>query len=115
VEHDRQLGEMQRENFRKAVKAGVKVSFGTDAGVCPHGINARQFAYMVKYGLTPMQAIQSATSWAADLLGKPDLVGSIAPGKSADIIAVDEDPIQNIRILEHVSFVMKEGKIYKQE
>ena len=115
VEHDRQLGEMQRENFRKAVKAGVKVSFGTDAGVCPHGINARQFAYMVKYGLTPMQAIQSATSWAADLLGKPDLVGSIVPGKSADIIAVDEDPIQNIRILEHVSFVMKEGKIYKQE
>lgn len=115
VEHDRDLGEIQRRNFTKAVHAGVKMSFGTDAGVCPHGINARQFAFMVKYGMTPMQAIQSATSNAADLLGKSDLLGSLRPGKYADIIAVAGDPLENIRVLESVRFVMKEGKIYKQE
>ncbi len=115
LEHDRDLGEIQRRNFTKALRAGVKMSFGTDAGVCPHGINARQFAFMVKYGMTPMQAIQSATSSAADLLGKPDLLGSLQPGKYADIIAVSGDPLENIRVLENVKFVMKEGKIYKQE
>src|SRR5262249_50395466 len=72
LEHDRELGELHRKNFAKAVKAGVKISFGTDAGVCPHGINARQFAFMVKYGMTPMQAIQSATVAAADLIGRSD-------------------------------------------
>ncbi|HUE54665.1 MAG TPA: amidohydrolase family protein [Candidatus Udaeobacter sp.] len=115
LEHDRGLGELQRQNFTKAVRAGVKMSFGTDAGVCPHGINARQFAFMVKYGMTPMQAIQAATSSAADLLGKSDLLGSLKPGKFADIIAVDGDPLENIRLLENVEFVMKEGKVYKQE
>src|SRR6266436_1787993 len=115
LEHDRGLGELHRRNFAKAVRAGVKMSFGTDAGVCPHGINARQFAFMVKYGMTPMQAIQSATTNAADLLGKPDLLGSLRPGKYADIIAVSGDPLENIRLLENVKFVMKEGKIYKQE
>jgi len=115
LEHDRSLGELQRQNFTKAVRAGVKMSFGTDAGVCPHGINARQFAFMVKYGMTPMQAIQAATSSAADLLGKSDLLGSLKPGKFADIIAVDGDPLENIRLLENVEFVMKEGKVYKQE
>jgi len=115
LEHDRDLGEIQRRNFTKAVRAGVKMSFGTDAGVCPHGINARQFAFMVKYGMTPMQAIQSATKNAADLLGKSDLLGSIQPGKYADIIAVSGDPLENIRVLENVKFVMKEGKVYKQE
>ena len=115
LEHDRSLGELQRQNFTKAVHAGVKMSFGTDAGVCPHGINARQFAFMVKYGMTPMQAIQAATSSAADLLGKSDLLGSLKPGKFADIIAVDGDPLENIRLLENVEFVMKEGKVYKQE
>jgi imidazolonepropionase-like amidohydrolase len=114
LQHDHDLGEAQRRNFTKAVRAGVKMTFGTDAGVCPHGINARQFAYMVKYGMTPMQAIQSATVNAADLIGHPELFGSIAPGKSADIIAVSGDPIVDIRELEHVRFVMKEGKIYKQ-
>jgi len=113
--HDRDLGEIQRRNFTKAVRAGVKMSFGTDAGVCPHGINARQFAFMVKYGMTPMQAIQSATSNAADLLGKSNLLGSLQLGKYADIIAVLGDPLENIRVLENVKFVMKEGKIYKQE
>jgi imidazolonepropionase-like amidohydrolase len=115
LEHDRDLGEIQRRNFTKAVRAGVKMSFGTDAGVCPHGINARQFAFMVKYGMTPMQAIQSATSNAADLLGKSNLLGSLQPGKYADVIAVSGDPLENIRLLENVKFVMKEGKIYKQE
>jgi len=92
----------------------VKLSFGTDSGVCPYGIAARQFAFMVKYGMTPMQAIQSATSSAADLLGKSDLLGSIKPGKYADIVAVSSDPVADIHALENVSFVMKEGKIYKQ-
>src|SRR5882762_1349308 len=114
LEHDRDLGEIQRRNFTKAVRAGVKMSFGTDAGVCPHGINARQFAFMVKYGMTPMQAIQSATVNAADLIGHSELFGSIAAGKSADIIAVEGDPLADIRELEHVHFVMKEGTVYKQ-
>ena len=114
LEHDRNLGEAHRQNFAKAVRAGVKLSFGTDAGVCPYGIAARQFAFMVKYGMTPMQAIQSATSSAADLLGKADLLGSLKPGKYADIIAVSADPLTDIRALEHVTFVMKDGKIYKQ-
>jgi imidazolonepropionase-like amidohydrolase len=112
--HDAGLGEAQRRNFTKALRAGVKMSFGTDAGVCPHGVNARQFAFMVKYGMTPMQAIQSATVNAADLIGHPELFGSISAGKSADIIAVNGDPLADIRELEHVQFVMKEGKIYKQ-
>src|SRR5207248_6558932 len=115
LEHDRDLGDIQRRNFTKAVRAGVKMSFGTDAGVCPHGINARQFAYMVKYGMTPMQAIQSATSNAADLLGKSNLLGSLQPGRYADIIAVSGNPLEDIRLLENVKFVMKEGRIYKQE
>ena len=115
LEHDRGLGELHRRNFAKAVRAGVKMSFGTDAGVCPHGINARQFAFMVKYGMTPMQAIQSATSNAADLLGKSDVLGSLKPGKYADIIAVSGNPLDDVRILENVKFVMKEGQIYKQE
>jgi imidazolonepropionase-like amidohydrolase len=115
LEHDRDLGEIHRRNFTKAVRAGVKMSFGTDAGVCPHGINARQFAFMVKYGMTPMQAIQSATTNATDLLGKSDLLGSLKPGKYADIIAVSGNPLEDIRVLENVKFVMKEGKIYKQE
>jgi len=113
--HDRDLGEAQRRNFAKAVKAGVKMTFGTDAGVCPHGIGARQFAFMVKYGMTPMQAIQAATVNAADLIGHSELFGSITAGKSADIIAVKGDPLADIHALEHVDFVMKEGKVYKQE
>ncbi len=113
LEHDRELGQIQRDNFRKAVKAGVKMSFGTDAGVCPYGTAAKQFAYMVRYGMTPMQAIQSATSSAADLLGHADVLGSIKAGKYADIIAVSGDPLQDISLLENVLFVMKDGKVYK--
>jgi imidazolonepropionase-like amidohydrolase len=115
LQHDRDLAEAQRRNFTKAVRAGVKMTFGTDAGVCPHGINARQFAFMVKYGMTPMQAIQAATVNAADLIGHSELFGSITAGKSADIIAVNGDPLANIRVLENVRFVMKEGKVYKFE
>jgi imidazolonepropionase-like amidohydrolase len=115
LKHDQDLGEIQRRNFTKAVRAGVKMTFGTDAGVCPHGINARQFAYMVKYGMTPMQAIQSATVNAADLIGHSELFGTISAGKSADIVAVKGDPLTDIRVLEHVDFVMKEGAIYKHD
>jgi imidazolonepropionase-like amidohydrolase len=114
LEHDAQLGEAQRENFRKAVAAGSKMSFGTDAGVCPYGTSAKQFAFMVKYGMTPMQAIQAATSNAADLLGHSDQFGSIKPGKYADIIAISGDPISDIHLLESVKFVMKEATVYKQ-
>ena len=114
LEHDRNLGEQHRRNFTKALHAGVKLSFGTDAGVCPYDRSVRQFAFMVKYGMTPMQAIQSATHNAADLLGKADSLGSIKPGKYADIVAVSSDPLSDIHILEHVSFVMKEGTVYKR-
>jgi imidazolonepropionase-like amidohydrolase len=114
LQHDAELGELHRQNFRKALKAGVKLSFGTDAGVCPYDRSVRQFSFMVKYGMTPMQAIQSATINAADLIGKPDQLGSIARGKFADLIAVDGDPVADIRQLEHVTFVMKEGVAYKQ-
>jgi len=114
LEHDAELGQIQRDNFRKAVQAGEKMSFGTDAGVCPYGTSGRQFAFMVQYGMTPMQAIQAATTNAADLLGHSDIVGSIKPEKFADVIAVSGDPLQDIRVLEHVEFVMKDGKVYKQ-
>ena len=114
LEHDAQLGQIQRDNFRKAVAAGVKMSFGTDAGVCAYGTSGKQFAFMVKYGMTPMQAIQAATSNAADLLGHSSEIGSLKPGKYADIIAVPGDPLADIRLLEDIRFVMKDGKIYKQ-
>ena len=114
LEHDRELGEAQRENFRKAVKAGVKLAFGTDAGVCPYGTSAKQFAFMVRYGMTPMQAIQAATSSAANLIGSNEF-GSIKPGKFADVVAVSGDPLRDVSVLENVQFVMKDGVIYKQE
>jgi imidazolonepropionase-like amidohydrolase len=113
LEHDRELGEAQRQNFSKAVKAGVKMSFGTDAGVCDYGTAGKQFAFMVRYGMTPMQAIQAATSSAADLLGRSTEIGSITPGKYADVIAVGGDPLRDISSLENVKFVMKDGQVYK--
>jgi len=113
IEKERMVGRTQRENFQKAAKAGVKLAFGTDAGVYPHGWNAKQFAHMVKWGLTPMQAIQTATINAADLLGWNDKVGVIAPGAFADIIAVDGDPLKDVTELERVKFVMKGGVVYK--
>jgi imidazolonepropionase-like amidohydrolase len=113
IEKERMVGRTQRENFQKAAKAGVKLAFGTDAGVYPHGWNAKQFAHMVKWGLTPMQAIQAATINAADLLGWNDKVGVIAPGAFADIIAVDGDPLKDVTEFERVKFVMKGGIVYK--
>ena len=115
LEHDRELGEVQRENFRKAVKAGVKLAFGTDAGVCAYGTSSMQFAFMVKYGMTPMQAIQSATSAAADLIGRSSQFGSITAGKYADVVAVGGDPLKDVSILENVQFVMKDGVVYKRQ
>jgi imidazolonepropionase-like amidohydrolase len=113
LQHDAELGQLQRDNFRKSLKAGVKMAFGTDAGVCPYGTSGKQFAFMVKYGMTPMQAIQAATTNAADLLGHSKEVGSIKPGKSADLIAVSRDPLQDVSVLENVEFVMKDGAVYK--
>jgi imidazolonepropionase-like amidohydrolase len=112
---EKALGQLQRDNFRKAFKAGDKMAFGTDAGVYPHGDNARQFAYMVKYGMTPMQAIQAATINAADLLGWKDRVGSISPGKFADIVAVQGDPTVDPTELTRVRFVMKGGAVVKAD
>jgi len=115
LEKERMVGRQQREGFRKAAQAGVKIAFGTDAGVYPHGWNARQFAYMVRYGLSAMQAIQSATANAADLIGWGDRVGSLEPGKFADLIAVQGDPTTDVTLLEHVQFVMKGGQVVKNE
>jgi len=115
VAKSRQIRKVDLENFRKAVAAGVKIAFGTDIGVCPFGLNGREFKLMVDNGMTPMQAIQAATTAAADLLGHADMLGSIRPGKYADIVAVRGDPIANIRLLEDVRFVMKQGTVYRQE
>jgi len=100
-----------RQNIARAFKAGVKVAFGTDAAVYPHGLNAREFAVMVKLGMTPMQSIQAATINAADLLGWSDRIGSIEAGRFADVIAVNGDPIADVTVLEHVAFVMKGGQV----
>jgi imidazolonepropionase-like amidohydrolase len=113
IDKERMVGRLQRENFEKAVKAGAKMAFGTDAGVYPHGDNAKQFYYMVKFGMTPAQAIRAATSSAADLIGRSADVGTIETGKYADIIAVNADPMADVRALEHVDFVMKGGVVFK--
>jgi len=102
-----------RKNVTRAFAAGVKVGFGTDAAVYPHGLNAHEFAVMVKLGLTPLQAIQAATINDADLLGWSDKVGTLEPGKWADVVAVDGDPLADVTTLERVKFVMKGGEIVK--
>ena len=107
--------ETQRAGFRKAVAAGVKIAYGTDSGVYPHGMNAMQLPYMVRYGMTPMQAVQSATISAAELMQWKDSIGSIAPGKYADIIAVEGDALADLRRLMKVGFVMKGGTVYLPE
>jgi imidazolonepropionase-like amidohydrolase len=113
IEKERLVGRTQRENFQKAAKAGVKIAYGTDAGVYPHGWNAKQFTHMVKWGLSPIDAIRAATVNAADLLGWSDRVGEIAPGRFADVIAVAGDPLRDVTELEKVIFVLKGGKVYK--
>jgi imidazolonepropionase-like amidohydrolase len=113
VEKEKMVGRLQRENFEHAVKGGAKMTFGTDAGVYPHGDNAKQFFYMVKFGMTPAQAIRAATSSAADLIGRAKDVGTLEAGKFADVIAVTGDPLQDVRALENVGFVMKGGAVVK--
>ncbi|MCI0634533.1 MAG: amidohydrolase family protein [Actinobacteria bacterium] len=103
--------EIQRQNFKKAAQMGVRIAYGTDAGVYPHGFNARQFAWQVRYGQTPMEAIRSATIHAADLIGRGNEAGALEPGKWADLIAVRGDPLQDVSLLEKVVFVMKGGKV----
>lgn len=111
---EREVGEIQRESFRKAVESGALVIFGSDSGIYPHGDNGKQFARMVRFGMTPMQAIRAATSLAADALGQKGTVGCIDQGCAADLIAVDANPLDDISALETVSFVMKEGVVYKE-
>lgn len=108
------VGPKIQATFGKAYKAGVKIAFGTDAGVYIHGYNAKEFEYMVEAGMPPLEALQSALMTNAKLLGMDTQIGSVETGKFADIIAVDENPIQNVKTLQTVRFVMKDGKIYKQ-
>lgn len=112
---ERLVGRTQRENFRKAVQAGAKIAYGTDSGVYPHGWNGKQLAHMVRWGMTPMQAVQSATTSAADLLGWSTKVGRLAPGFFADLIAIRGDPLADQALFEQVAFVMKGGEIYKNQ
>ncbi|WP_345725437.1 amidohydrolase family protein [Qipengyuania mesophila] len=110
---NRETTQIQRDNFRRAVEMGVPLAFGSDAGVYPHGINARQFAYMVANGMTPAQAIRAATLSAATVIGHEDELGSIAPGKYADLIAVAADPLDDVTTLEDVAHVMKGGALVR--
>jgi len=107
----RETTDVQREGFEKAVTAGVKLAFGTDSGTYPHGMNARQFAYMVKHGMTPMEAIRSATVVAAELMGWGDRVGALEPGLFADLVAVEGDVLSDVDGLTDVALVMKGGRV----
>jgi imidazolonepropionase-like amidohydrolase len=108
-----EIGPQIQNTFGKAYKRGVKIAFGTDAGVFPHGENGKEFGYMVEAGMPAMEAIQSATLVNATILGIGDKIGTIEVGKLADIIAVEENPVKNIKTMEQVIFVMKEGVVYK--
>jgi imidazolonepropionase-like amidohydrolase len=113
IEKERKIGRQQRENFRRAFQDGAKIAFGTDSGVYPHGDNAKQFAKMVEWGMKPVDAIQAATINAADLIGWKDKVGAIEPGHYADVIAVQGDPLTDVKLLESVNFVMKGGTVVR--
>ena len=110
----KEVGPIIQETFAKAYKAGVKIAFGTDSAVSPHGKNAQEFIYMTEAGMPPMEAIQSATKVAAEAMKLDDTLGTIEAGKTADIIAVEGNPIQDIKIMMDVKFVMKEGKVFKE-
>ena len=111
LEKEKQIGRRQRETFKAATAAGVRMVFGTDGGVYPNGDNAKQFATMVEWGMTPLQAIRAATSVAAEALGRTGDVGAIAVGRYGDLIGVTGDPLADVRRLEAVAFVMKGGTI----
>jgi imidazolonepropionase-like amidohydrolase len=113
LEHNAGIADIHYNAFRKAVAAGVKIAFSTDVPVCPYKDAGKEFAYMVKNGMTPMQAIQAATMGGAELIGVLDKVGSIRKGKFADMIATSGDPTKDVTQLEHVQFVMKDGKVFK--
>jgi imidazolonepropionase-like amidohydrolase len=113
LEKEKVIGLKQRQTFQAAVKAGVKMVYGTDGGVYPNGDNAKQFATMVTWGMTPLQAIQSATVNAAEALGRTADVGSIAVGRYADLIAVAGNPLADVALLQRVAFVMKGGAVVK--
>ncbi|HEV2296931.1 MAG TPA: amidohydrolase family protein [Candidatus Acidoferrales bacterium] len=115
IEKEKEVGLRQRESFRRAVLAGEKIAFGTDAGVYPHGDNSKQFSKMVEWGMKPIEAIQAATINAADLLGWADKVGELAAGHCADLIGVDGDPTTDVRVLENVKFVMKGGAVIRND
>ncbi len=113
LKKDRDIGEIQRQNYRKALKAGVKMIFSTDAGIYPHGMNAKQLATMVRYGATPLQAIQSATITSAEALGRPGDVGQLAVGRYGDMVAVKGDPLKDVTLLENIPVVIKGGEVVK--
>jgi len=115
IEKERNLGKLQRENFRRAMLGGAPLAFGTDAGVYPHGDNAKQFAIMTEYGMKPIDAIRSATVIAATLIGRSGVTGTVVKDSSADLIAVEGDPRANVKLLEQVKFVMKSGRVYRNE
>ena len=112
LKKDRDIADLQRENFRKAHRAGAKMVYGTDAGIYPHGQNARQFRWMVRYGMTPIEAIRSATLNAAEALGRSD-VGTLEAGRFADLVAVKGDPLADVTVLENVAAVIKGGEIVR--
>jgi len=115
IEKEKQIGKLQRQSFQRAWAAGVRMAFGTDGGVYPHGDNWKQFPLMVEYGMKPSDAIRAATSEAAELLGMKDRLGRVAPAHLADLIAVEGDPLKDTNALGRVRFVMKGGKVYRND
>ena len=115
IEKEKLIGKLQRENFRKAWLGGVRMAFGSDGGVYPHGDNWKQFPYMVEYGMTPMDSLRAASLHAAELLGQKERLGRIAAGYAADIIAVASDPLKDVNAISTVQFVMKDGKVYRND
>ena len=115
IDKEKEIGRLQRENFRHAFQSGAKMAFGTDSGVYPHGDNAKQFGKMVEWGMKPLDAIQAATVNAADLLGWSDKIGALETGHYADLIGVSGDPASDVRVLESVKFVMKGGTVARND
>ena len=113
IDKAKAINSQKEQWLRKAIQAGVKIAYGTDAGVFPHGENAKDFRLLVRAGMTPMQSVQSATVVAAELLGQSEHLGSVKPGKLADLVAVQGDPLRDISVLERVQFVMNGGVVYK--